>query len=63
MTNINQMIENTKHMYNLLLIMNMKQKECKDQNAEAKKAIFIRNMMRKKLTAYLKLDEVEEMKD
>lgn len=62
MTNINQMIENTKTYVQSIADYEYEAETAKDQNAEAKKAIFIRNMMRKKLTAYLKLDEVEEMK-
>lgn len=62
MTNINQMIENTKQYVQSIADYEYEAENAKDQNAEAKKAIFIRNMMRKKLTAYLKLDEVEEMK-
>ena len=62
MTNINQMIENTKTYVQSIADYEYEAENAKDQNSEAKKAIFIRNMMRKKLTAYLKLDEVEEMK-
>lgn len=62
MTNINQMIENTRTYVQSIADYEYEAENAKDQNAEAKKAIFIRNMMRKKLTAYLKLDEVEEMK-
>ena len=62
MTNINQMIENTKQYVQSIADYEYEAENAKDQNAEAKKAIFIRNMMRKKLSAYLKLDEVEEMK-
>jgi hypothetical protein len=32
------------------------------ENAEAEKAIFKRNMMRKKLATYLKMNEIEEEK-
>ena len=62
MTNINQMIENTKTYVQSIADYEYEAENAKDSNADAKKAIFIRNMMRKKLTAYLKLDEVEEMK-
>ena len=62
MTNINQMIENTKSYVQSIADYEYEAENGKDQNADAKKAIFIRNMMRKKLTAYLKLDEIEEMK-
>ena len=62
MTNINQMIENTKTYVQSIADYEYEAETVKDQNADAKKAIFIRNMMRKKLTAYLKIDEVEEMK-
>ena len=62
MTNINQMIENTKTYVQSIADYEYEAENAKDQNAEAKKAIFIRNMMRKKLTAYLKLNEIEEMK-
>ena len=62
MTNINQMIENTRTYVQSIADYEYEAENSKDQNADAKKAIFIRNMMRKKLTAYLKLDEVEEMK-
>ena len=62
MTNINQMIENTKSYVQSIADYEYEAESAKDQNADAKKAIFIRNMMRKKLTAYLKLDEIEDMK-
>lgn len=62
MTNINQMIENTKQYVQVIADYEYEAENAKDQNAEAKKAIFIRNMMRNKLTAYLKLDEINEMK-
>ena len=61
MTNINQMIENTRTYVQSIADYEYEAEVDKD-TAEAKKAIFIRNMMRKKLTAYLKIDEVEEMK-
>ena len=62
MTNINQMIENTRTYVQSIADYEYEAETAKDQNADAKKAIFIRNMMRKKLMAYLKLDEVEDMK-
>lgn len=62
MTNINQMVENTKLYVQAIADYEYEAEAATDQNAEAKKAIFIRNMMRNKLTSYLKLDEIEEMK-
>lgn len=62
MTNINQMIQNTKEYVQSIADYEYEAENANDQNADAKKSIFIRNMMRKKLTAYLKLDEIEEMK-
>ena len=62
MTNINQMIENTKQYVQTIADYEYEAENAKDQNAEAKKLIFVRNMMRKKLTAYLKLDEIDDMK-
>lgn len=62
MTNINQMIDNTKTYVQSIADYEYEAENANDQNADAKKAIFIRNMMRKKLTAYLKIDEIEEMK-
>lgn len=62
MTNINQMIENTKSYVQSVADFEYEADNANDQNSDAKKSIFIRNMMRKKLTSYLKLDEIEEMK-
>lgn len=62
MTNINQMIQNTKEYVQSIADYEYEAESANDNNADAKKAIFIRNMMRKKLTSYLKLDEIEEMK-
>lgn len=62
MTNINQMIENTRQYVQSIADYEYEAQNASDQNSEAKKAIFIRNMMRKKLMSYLKLDEIEEMK-
>ena len=61
-TNINQMLENTKSYVQSIADIEYDAEVSKDQNADAKKALFIRNMMRKKLAAYLKVDEIEEMK-
>lgn len=63
MTNINQMIENTRQYVQSIADYEYEAENSSDQNAEAKKSIFIRNMMRKKLMTYLKLDEIEEMKN
>ena len=62
MTNINQMVENTKMYVQAIADYEYEAESATDQNADAKKSIFIRNMMRNKLTSYLKLDEIEEMK-
>lgn len=62
MTNINQMIANTKEYVQAIADYEYEAETANDTNAEAKKLIFIRNMMRKKLTTYLKLDEINEMK-
>ena len=62
MTNINQMIENTKQYVQSIADYEYEAEAANDQDAEAKKSIFIREMMRKKLTAYLKMDEIIETK-
>lgn len=61
MTNINQMIQNIKEYVQSIADYEY-EASSSDQDNDAKKSIFIRNMMRKKLMAYLKLDEVDEMK-
>ena len=62
MTNINQMLQNAKEYVQAIADYEYEAENANDNNADAKKAIFIRNMMRKRLTAYLKLDEIEDMK-
>lgn len=62
MTNINQLIENTKMSIQAIADYEYEAETAVNQNADAIKAIFIRNMMRKKLTTYLKLNEIDEMK-
>lgn len=63
MTNINQMIENTRQYVQSIADYEYEAETANNPNAEAIKARFIRNMMRKKLMTYLKLDEIEEMKN
>lgn len=62
MTNINQMIDNARQHIQSVADYEYDAESANDSNADAKKAIFIRNMMRKKLQSYIKLNEVEEMK-
>lgn len=62
MTNINQMIENTKNYVQSIADYEYEATSTTDKDNDAKKAIFIKNMMRKKITAYLKIDEIDEMK-
>lgn len=62
MTNINQMIENTQTHVQLIADYEYNAEAASNQNVDAIKSIFIRNMMRKKLGTYLKLDEIEDMK-
>lgn len=61
MTNINQMIENTKQYVQSIADYEYEATSNVEGN-DAMKSIFIRNMMRNKLMAYLKLNEVDEMK-
>ena len=62
MTNINQMLQNTKEYVQFVADYEYDAETANDPNSDAKKSLFIRNMMRKKLTSYLKLDEIDEMK-
>lgn len=62
MTNINQMLQNTKEYVQFVADYEYDAEMSNDPNSDAKKSIFIRNMMRKKLTSYLKLDEIDEQK-
>lgn len=62
MTNINQMIDNTKTYVQSIADYEYDADTNTDENADAKKAIFIKNFMRKRLTSYLKIDEITEMK-
>ena len=59
---INQMIENTQTHVQLIADYEYNAEAASNQNVDAIKSIFIRNMMRKKLGTYLKLDEIEDMK-
>ena len=62
MTNINQMLENTKQYSELIAEYEYAAEASTNENTDAIKAIFVRNMMRSKLTSYLKLNEIDEMK-
>lgn len=62
-TNINQMLENVKQHVQLVADYEYEAEMQTNPNAEAEKAIFIRSMMRKYLTTYLKLDEIEQEKE
>lgn len=61
MTNINQMIENTRTYVQSIADYEYESTSNVEGN-DIMKSIFIRNMMRSKLTAYLKINEVDEMK-
>lgn len=61
MTNINQMIENTRTYVQSIADYEYEATASVEGN-DVMKSIFIRNMMRNKLMAYLKLNEVDEMK-
>lgn len=61
MTNINQMIENTRTYVQSIADFEYEASASVEGN-DVMKSIFIRNMMRNKLMAYLKLNEVDEMK-
>ena len=61
MTNINQMIENTRTYVQSIADFEYESTASVEGN-DVMKSIFIRNMMRNKLMAYLKLNEVDEMK-
>ena len=63
LTNMNQMFQNMKeHVQSIADYEYEVENAAGNPNAEAEKAIFIRNMMRKNLSTYLKLNEIEEHK-
>ena len=62
MTNINQMIDNTRTFVQSIADFEYEAESATNENADAEKAKFIRNMMRRKLSSYVKINEIEELK-